>query len=75
MFTIYPMWRHRYAPGIEENLEHVFRLCLRTRRDIVLDASEHQAYAWVPKLEAAALASSPTNRDAILKWVPDTVRG
>src|SRR4051794_5560918 len=28
VFTIYPMWRHRYAPGIEENLEHVFRMCI-----------------------------------------------
>jgi dATP pyrophosphohydrolase len=71
MFTIYPMWRHRYAPGIVENLEHVFRLALNGRCEIVLDPAEHQEYAWVPKHEAAALATSYTNRDAILAWVPD----
>ncbi len=70
-FIIYPMWRHRYAPGVVENLEHVFRLRLDDRHDIVLDDSEHQQYAWLPKAEAAALATSHTNREAILAWVPD----
>jgi dATP pyrophosphohydrolase len=71
VFTIYPIWRHRYAPGIKENLEHVFRLRLDGRRDIALDGQEHQQYLWMPKLEAAAVATSHTNRDAILAWVPD----
>ncbi|MGH8503812.1 MAG: dihydroneopterin triphosphate diphosphatase [Gammaproteobacteria bacterium] len=71
MFAIYPMWRHRYAPGVTQNREHVFRLTLPGRRDIVLDESEHQQFAWLPKAEAAARATSHTNRDAILTWVPD----
>jgi dATP pyrophosphohydrolase len=71
MFTIYAMWRYRYAPGIVENLEHVFRLRLPKCQDIVLDESEHQQYGWLAKHEAAALATSHTNRDAILAWVPD----
>jgi dATP pyrophosphohydrolase len=71
IFTIYPMWRHRYAPGVVENREHVFRLQLDGPRDIVLDPSEHQAYAWLSKHEAAARATSHTNRHAILEWVPD----
>jgi len=71
VFTIYPMWRHRYAPGIEENIEHVFRLCLKACRDIVLDDHEHQQYAWMPKHKAAALATSHTNCEAILAWVPN----
>lgn len=71
LFTIYPMWRHRYAPGVTQNREHVFRLALPARRDIVLDDAEHQQYAWLGKAEAAARATSHTNRDAILAWVPD----
>lgn len=74
-FTIYPMWRHRYAPGTKENLEHVFRLRLDGPRDIALDHSEHQQFAWLPKREAAARATSHTNRDAILAWVPDLEGG
>jgi dATP pyrophosphohydrolase len=70
VFMIYPMWRHRYAPGVTENLEHVFRLRLDQRQDIVLDNSEHQGHGWFPRLEAADLATSHTNRDAILTWVP-----
>jgi len=71
VFTIYPMWRNRYGPGVTENLEHVFRLRVARRRGIVLDDSEHQEYAWFPKAKAAALATSHTNRDAIVAWVPD----
>jgi dATP pyrophosphohydrolase len=71
LFTIYSMWRYRYAPGVVENREYVFRLPLEGRHEIVLDPSEHQAYAWLPKHEAAARATSHTNRDAILAWVPD----
>jgi dihydroneopterin triphosphate diphosphatase len=74
-FIIYPMWRHRYAPGVVENIEHVFRLRLDRAQDIVLDPSEHRQFAWMPKHKAAALASSHTNRDAILAWVPDVEGG
>jgi dihydroneopterin triphosphate diphosphatase len=70
-FTIYPIWRHRYAPGTVKNLEHVFRLRLARRCDIALDRCEHQQFAWLPKHEAAARATSHTNRDAILAWVPE----
>ncbi len=70
-FTIYPMWRHRYAPGTVRNLEHVFRLRLAGRCDIALDHCEHQQFAWLSKREAAARATSHTNRDAILAWVPN----
>ncbi len=70
-FTIYPMWRHRYAPGTSENCEHVFCLQLPAPTAVLLDGREHQDYCWLSKQEAAQLASSHTNRDAILEWVPD----
>ena len=28
LYEIYPHWRHRYAPGVTQNTEHVFGLCL-----------------------------------------------
>lgn len=71
VFTIYPIFRPRYAPGTVENLEHVFRLRLDRPIEVTLDATEHREYRWLPKGEAAALATSHTNRDAILKWVSD----
>ncbi|MBP6613778.1 MAG: dihydroneopterin triphosphate diphosphatase, partial [Aquabacterium sp.] len=28
VYEIYPVWRHRYAPGVTHNTEHVFGLCV-----------------------------------------------
>ena len=28
IYEIYPRWRHRYAPGVTRNTEHVFGLCV-----------------------------------------------
>src|SRR6185295_9668221 len=30
-YEIYPIWRHRYAPGVTHNVEHVFGLLLPGR--------------------------------------------
>ena len=65
-YEIFAEWRHRYAPGITENTEHVFSLCLPGPRPIRLAADEHLAYRWLPWQEAAAACFSWTNRDAIL---------
>jgi len=70
-FTIYPYFRHRYEPGVETNREHVFRLEIERTSAIRLDPAEHLEFRWLPKQEAARLATSHTNRDAILAWVPD----
>ncbi len=70
-FVIYPMWRHRYAPGVIENTEHVFRLELDAACAVTLDAAEHQEYRWLPRGEASALVSSHTNVAAIERWVPE----
>jgi dATP pyrophosphohydrolase len=69
-FPIRPPWRARYDPGVRENTEYVFRVALQARRPVTLNPAEHREYVWLPRDAAAARASSPTNRDAILAFVP-----
>lgn len=69
-FEIYPLWRHRYAPGTTENREHVFRLCLASAVSVAIDRREHEAFAWLNKQDALKRVSSYTNREAIERWVP-----
>jgi dihydroneopterin triphosphate diphosphatase len=66
VYEIFPIWRHRYAPGITENVEHVFGLQVPARVPIMLAPHEHLQHVWLPYENAAALCFSPTNRDAIL---------
>jgi dihydroneopterin triphosphate diphosphatase len=70
VYEIFPIWRHRYAPGVTENVEHVFGLQVPARVPITLAPHEHLQYVWLPHDKAAALCFSPTNRDAILS-LPD----
>ena len=65
-FPILPPWRHRYAPNVTENVEHVFRALLPERGLITLNPAEHSEYQWLPRAAAAAKVASWTNRDAIL---------
>jgi len=65
-FEIYKHWRHRFAPGVERNTEHVFALALRERVPVRLAPDEHVAFTWLPWREAAAKCFSWSNRDAIL---------
>lgn len=65
-FPIIHPWRKRYAPSAHYNLEHWFYLPLPTRRLIRLNPREHSRARWLPVARAARLASSWTNRDAIL---------
>ena len=69
-FVIYPVWRHRYAPGVVENVEHVFRLELDAAREVRLDTIEHREYRWLRRDAALSLVSSHTNAAAIKRWVP-----
>lgn len=68
-FPIHPAWRHRYAPAIRENLEHVFRVALTAPCPIQM-AQEHTDYRWLPRDEAIQRASSDTDRDALRDYVP-----
>jgi dATP pyrophosphohydrolase len=66
VYEIYPVWRHRYAPGVTHNTEHVFGLRLPGRVEVRLAPREHIASAWVPWREAAERVFSWSNRKAIL---------
>ena len=68
-FTIAPAWRHKFAPGVTENLEHAFALELPGSADIRLDTAEHRGYAWLSRAAALAQASSWSNRAALEKVV------
>ncbi|HMJ49971.1 MAG TPA: dihydroneopterin triphosphate diphosphatase [Burkholderiales bacterium] len=65
-FKIFPEWRHRYAPGVTKNTEHVFGLLLPEPFSIGVEPREHLAFAWLPYKEAAQKCFSWSNRDAIL---------
>jgi len=66
-YEIYPQWRHRYAPGVTRNAEHVFGLQLPHSLDIQLSPREHLDYCWCPWQDAAEKVFSPSNRSAILE--------
>jgi dATP pyrophosphohydrolase len=70
-FPIHPAWQARYAPETTHNREYVFRARCETPQPVHLNAAEHRAYRWVARASAAQLASSATNRAAILDYVPD----
>lgn len=67
IYEIYPVWRHRYAPGVTENTEHVFSVCVPRDVPITLSPREHLAHAWLPHLEAADRCFSSSNAEAILQ--------
>lgn len=67
IYEIYPVWRHRYAPGVTQNTEHVFGLCVSRNVEVVLAPREHVQYQWLPYREAADLCFSASNAEAILQ--------
>jgi dATP pyrophosphohydrolase len=67
VYEIYPTWRHRYAPGITHNTEHVFSVCVPRDIPITLAPREHLQHAWLPLLEAADRCFSSSNAEAILQ--------
>ncbi|MDX1443633.1 MAG: dihydroneopterin triphosphate diphosphatase [Gammaproteobacteria bacterium] len=69
-YEILPEWRHRYAPDVTRNTEHVFVVEVAPNTEIRRDPREHAEYRWLDRDAAAKLASSPTDRDAILAHVP-----
>jgi dihydroneopterin triphosphate diphosphatase len=64
-FAIFPEWRRKYAPGVEENLEHLWYLELPERQPVTLNPLEHRAYRWLPLDEAIETVASWTNREAL----------
>ena len=67
VYEIYPVWRHRYAPGVTHNTEHVFGLRVPGRVPVTIAPREHLSAEWVPWREAAERVFSWSNRNAILR--------
>jgi dATP pyrophosphohydrolase len=67
IYEIYPVWRHRYAPGVTRNTEHVFGLQVPIDMMITLAEREHLQYQWLPWRSAADRCFSPSNAEAILQ--------
>ena len=67
IYEIYPVWRHRYAPGITHNTEHVFSVCVPRDVAVTLSPREHLNFEWLPWLEAADRCFSSSNAEAILQ--------
>jgi dATP pyrophosphohydrolase len=51
-YEIYPHWRHRYAPGVTHNVEHVFGFCVPQRFEPGLHPAEH-TYTLAVRRDAA----------------------
>lgn len=66
VYEIFAEWRHRYAPDVTHNTEHVFSLEIPAIQPVKLAPGEHIAQLWLPWQEAAARCFSTSNRDAIL---------
>ena len=64
-FEIFPRWRHRYAPGVTHNSEHVFSLLLPVPQVVMLAEREHLNQVWLPYAAAAEKCFSWSNAAAI----------
>ncbi len=64
-YEIYQRWRHRYAPGVTHNTEHVFSLLVPQPLPVTLAPREHLRYEWLAWREAADKAFSWSNAEAI----------
>ncbi|HNC52462.1 MAG TPA: dihydroneopterin triphosphate diphosphatase [Accumulibacter sp.] len=73
-YEIFAEWRHRYAPGVLHNTEHVFSLQVPAVCQVTIAPGEHREYCWLPWGEAAAKCFSWSNRDAIL-ILPERLAG
>lgn len=69
VYEIYPQWRHRYAPGVVQNTERVFGLCIPAPIPVVLSPREHRAQVWLPWSDAMDRCFSPSNAEAV-SWLP-----
>ncbi len=68
-YEIRKEWQHRYPPDNLVNTEYVFVTQIPSDSRIIL--TEHSAYEWLDKPAALARVWSPSNRNAILAFVPE----
>ena len=69
-FRIRPEWRARFGPGVRENVEHWFLLCLDGPVPVRL-SQEHTEARWMPVQQALRSIDSWTNRLAIERYLRD----
>ncbi|MDO4877850.1 MAG: dihydroneopterin triphosphate diphosphatase [Neisseria sp.] len=68
VYDIYAHWLHRYPQGTTRNTEHLFSAAIPPYSPIKLSA-EHTDFLWLPAGEAAGKVFSPSNREAVLRFV------
>ena len=66
VYEIYPSWRHRYAPDVWHNTEHLFGLQVPQGTPVRLNPLEHTDYRWLPYRDAAQACYSSSNAEACL---------
>ena len=66
VYSIYPQWLCRYAPGVRENTEHIFSLEVPEGTAVQLNPREHVAWQWLPWRQAALACYSSSNAEACL---------
>lgn len=71
-FEIYERWRHRYAPGVTSNTEHVFSLEVPDEIAVTLAEREHRRFRWLDWHIAAEMVFSPSNAEAI-RMLPERI--
>ena len=64
-FAIDARFRHRFGPGVVENIEYEYHYRLAQPVDIRISDDEHSDYRWLPLAEAIDTVWSWTNRDAL----------
>ena len=64
-YEIFAHWRHRYAPGVTQNTEHVFSAAIARESDVCLSPREHLRWKWLSLEDAAEACFSWTNAKAI----------
>lgn len=72
-FEIFQHWRHRYAPGVSVNTEHLFSVEVSRDTAVCLSPREHLRFRWLDWSNAADACFSWTNAAAIRKIA--TARG
>lgn len=64
-YSIRPEWRHRYAPEVTRNVEHVFTVKVPADTEVKRNPREHAEFRWLDIDAAVALSNSPTDAEAI----------
>ncbi|HEY9103737.1 dihydroneopterin triphosphate diphosphatase [Chitinimonas sp.] len=65
VWEIFEIWRHRYAPDVTENTEHVFGLLVPETFEPTLAPREHVGWLWRDCHVAAEAVFSPSNAEAL----------